>query len=657
MHSIDLIILASFVILLAVIAVTTNRLMRSVAGFLSSERCAGRYLLSIAQAMAFISAASFVGGFQQFYKTGLTGFWWMLMGLPVSAGLAMSGWVMYRYRATRALTMPQFLEMRYSRNFRIMAGFLAFIAGVLNCGFFPAITARFVMSFTGMPDLIPHTSIPTYPVFLAALVITPLVLAIAGGQVTIMVTNFFQGIITNIAIIAILFYLLGKFSPDSIFNTLLTAAPEGKSMIHPFKIGELPDFGYSYFLMMIFIRIFTHGVWQGNSGFLSSAKTAHEGRMATMLGEWRNCVSWSFMLIPIIFWGILHNTYYANFATQINDQLAGMDKFEYAEKVVPTGLKLLLPPGLTGLLIIMILGAAVSTDDSAYHSWGTIFLQDAIMPFRKKPFEPKQHILALRLSIIGIGTFAYFFSLLFTLNEYLPMWTFITSSIFIGGAGCAVIGGLYWSRGTTAAAWASLWIGSIFSGGAIIIRQIWDKVPYLANKMAAEDLPNGLKVSFFITLLSAIVYVVVSLLTCKKKHNMDKLLNRGEYAVKEDHTKVEEETEKVSWLARKLGFTKEFSFTDKIIYTAQHCWFWGWIIIFAVGTLINLKFDVPDTSWVIWWKIHLGIFVALALIVTIWYTIGGTINMVDLVKTLTTKEVDDSDDGTVVHSADDELDT
>lgn len=419
MHPVDLTILVSFVVLLIVIAVTTNRLMRSVAGFLSSERCAGRYLLSIAQAMAFISAASFVGGFQQFYNTGLGGYWWMLSGLPVSAGLAMSGWIMYRYRATRALTMPQFLEMRYSRNFRIMSGFLAFLAGVLNCGFFPAITARFIMSMTGMPEHFGDTMIPVYPVFLAAIVIAPLILAISGGQVTIMVTNFFQGIIANIAMISILFYLLAKFSPDSIFSTLISASPEGKSMIHPFHMGEIENFGYSYFLMMIFIRIFTHGVWQGNSGFLSSAKTAHEGRMATMLGEWRNCVSWGFMLVPIIIWVILHNPEFASIANGINEQLAGANTYEFDELVVPTGLKLILPPGLIGLMIIMILGAAVSTDDSAYHSWGSIFLQDAIMPFKKKPFSPKHHILALRLSILGIGLFAYIFSLTFELKDHL----------------------------------------------------------------------------------------------------------------------------------------------------------------------------------------------------------------------------------------------
>lgn len=654
---IDYSIIAAFVALLVWIAISTNRITKSVAGFLSSERCAGRYLLTLAQAMAFISAASFVGGWQAYYRNGFGGFWWMLTSIPVSAALAMSGWVMYRYRSTRALTMPQFLEMRYSRNFRIFAGFLAFIAGVLNCGFFPAVTARFIMAFTDMPTYFGETGIPVYPFFLALLVITPLTLAIAGGQISIMVTDFFQGMITNIAVLAITFYMLTKFDIDAVMVTLLQA-PEGHSLVNPFKQGELPDFGPIYFFMMIFIRIFTHGVWQGNSGYMSSARNPHEGRMATMLGEWRNCVSWTFMIIPIFIWAIMQNPELGNgIGQQISDSLAQFTlAHEQAEQVVPLGLKVILPTGLIGLLIIMMLGAAVSTDDSAYHSWGSIFLQDAIMPFRKKPFSPKAHILALRLSIVGIGLFAYLFSLTFTLQEYLPMWTFITSSIFIGGAGCAVIGGLYWSRGTVQGAWTSIVIGSVLSGGTIILKQFWQDIPALNNWIPFEDLPNGLEMSCIVTLLSLSAYVLVSLATCRKPHNMDKMLHRGEYAIEEDIADAEKEKQtkrrKVSWLARKLGFTEEFNRVDKIIYIAQYAWIGMWALVFFAGTAYHFYREsigdpIPDTAWLGWWKIHVGIFIAMAAIVTVWYGIGGAFNLVDLYRTLKDKKTDNADDGTV----------
>ena len=51
--------------------------------------------------------------------------------------VAVSGWVIYRYRETRALTLAQFFEMRYNRKFRVFTGFIAFFAGLLNFGIFP----------------------------------------------------------------------------------------------------------------------------------------------------------------------------------------------------------------------------------------------------------------------------------------------------------------------------------------------------------------------------------------------------------------------------------------------------------------------------------------------------------------------------------------
>jgi len=346
----------------------------------------------------------------------------------------------------------------------------------------------------------------------------------------------------------------------------------------------------------------------------------------------------------------MHNPQYSDIAGQVNERLAQCaDKYEVAEQVVPQGLRLLLPPGLIGLMLIMMIGAAVSTDNSTFHSWGSIFLQDAVMPFRKKPFTPKQHLFFLRLSITGIAVFAYIFSLTFTLKEYLPMWTFITSSIFIGGAGCAVIGGLYWSRGTTPAAWTSVFIGSTLSVGTIILRQFWDKSEFLMSIMSAEKFPNGLVMSCAITLLSLIAYVTISLLTCKKKCNMDKLLHRGQYAVDEDHSEVELKNKKVSFLAKVLGFTNEFSKADKVIYSLQYAWIWLWIIVFAAGTTYSLMANVPESFWITWWKIHLGIFIFVALVVTVWYTIGGFINLVDLYRTLGTKKIDESDDGMVAN--------
>ena len=43
---------------------------------------------------------------------------------------------------------------------------------------------------------------------------------------------------------------------------------------------------------------------------------------------------------------------------------------------------------------------------------------------------------------------------------YILMFFALTGTIWLGGAGSAIIGGLYWKRGTAAGAWTTLIVGS-----------------------------------------------------------------------------------------------------------------------------------------------------------------------------------------------------
>ena len=139
---------------------------------------------------------------------------------------------------------------------------------------------------------------------------------------------------------------------------------------------------------------------------------------------------------------------------------------------VPVILRFILPTGLMGAMCAVVLAAFISTHDTYLHSWGVIFIQDVIMPFRKKPFSPEQHVSVLRWSICGVAVFIFFFSMWFPIKEYLRLWVAITGAIFMGGSGSAIIGGLYWKRGSTAGAFSGLTTGAVLAITGIIIRQI-----------------------------------------------------------------------------------------------------------------------------------------------------------------------------------------
>jgi len=106
--------------------------MRSVADFLAAGRTAGRYLLSVSQGMAALGAITIVGYLEQNFVAGFSLTWWGFSQTIVILVLTVSGFVIYRFRQTRSLTLPEFFERRYSRRFRVFTGVLAFAAGLIG---------------------------------------------------------------------------------------------------------------------------------------------------------------------------------------------------------------------------------------------------------------------------------------------------------------------------------------------------------------------------------------------------------------------------------------------------------------------------------------------------------------------------------------------
>lgn len=151
LHWIDWAVIALMLGAMAAIAIRTNLLNRSVADFLAGNRCARRYLLTMADGVAGLGAITIAANFEQFYEAGFSAGWWGQILAPIGLVMALTGFVIYRYRETRVLTMAQFFEVRYSRKFRIFSGILAFLSGILNYGIFPAVTSRFIIYFCGLP--------------------------------------------------------------------------------------------------------------------------------------------------------------------------------------------------------------------------------------------------------------------------------------------------------------------------------------------------------------------------------------------------------------------------------------------------------------------------------------------------------------------------
>ena len=675
MMPLDWAIVIGFIVLLTGVLIYCNRYMRNAADFLAANRCAGRYVMSISEGIAGFGLISAVANWEAFMKSGFAGTWWAMINAPFSLILALVAWVTYRMRETRCFTLAQFYEVRYSRKFRIGAGLITFLSGVVNYGIFPMVSVKFLMAFCQIPDHAEWLGVnwDIYGILLAFCIGMGIFFAAFGGQIAIMVTDFMQGVFCNIAFVIFIFFSfkLGDWDTSGGFVSWTEIAAtlnktDGYSMINPFENTRTADFNIWYYLIGFVSLFYSRGGWQGSAGYAAAAKSPHERKMAGVLGTWRGLAqSLMMMLFPLAVIAIMCQSPALEQFSELREIiLAKVNEIpnatEQGQQLVPIALSLIMPSGLLGLFVAVMFSAMLSTDDTYMHSWGSIIIQDVIMPFRKKPFSPKTHIWVLRAAILGVGIFGWLFSYFWVQETPVLMFFRLTGAI-VSGAGPAIIGGLYWKRGGTIAAWVSYIFGATSAVTGIVLQQTWStglgewlmnnwNWSWIANFTNAKGqyvFPiNGQYVSFFNMITCTLLYVIISLIEHKMgkpDFNLDKMLHRGIYDTNNEHV----EQSNVSKIEKIFGITPEFTIGDKLIYAGSILWTIAWCIVFIVYTSLYFAGKLTNENWLTLWHVKVYITLILGVICTAWFLIGGIYDVIGLFKALKNSTVDDSDNGSV----------
>lgn len=686
MHTIDWTIVVVFISLILAVALYTKRFVHSVADFLSGGRCAGRYLLANARGESDSGLANTMSKFEIIMVSGFVLNFWEKISVPVLLLIGITGFVVYRFRETRALTLAQFFEQRYSARYRLFMGALAFISGILNYGIFPAISARFFIYFLGLPLSVNvlGVDVSTFMLIMGAYLSATVLMILVGGQVTLMVTDCIEGILSHaiyIVIVIAVFWIVGwHHIVDVTSNT-----PPQKSLINPFDAHDVEDFNIWFALMAMLMSVYTTMALQNKQGFNSAARTPHESRMGHVLGHWRGYAR----LLMLLALGLCVTTYirHPDFAEQskpIHEAIAKIDASSVTtpskeivgsqawfddkahvpqlqrQMTAPVALSYLLPTGIKGLFVAIMIMGLIAGDAGHLHSWGSIFVQDVLLPLRKKPMSTRAHIWALRGAVIFVACFAFVFSIVYAQSQYIALWWALTAGVFTGGAGAAIIGGLYWKRGTVQAAWAATITGSVMALGGIAVssNQIWPTIRSLGNNQLGLDLPtkfwfNGIQMAFVAAICAIIVYVITSLLTSRRGgFDLDAMLHRKAA----DPNKPAQSLRERFRLKNILKFDDNFTFADKMVSGGI---FWWSMLLLAVNIVVsvwNVGFGHWPTSWwATYWAITgIGLPFVIAFATLIWFGIGGFIDIKAFFHTLRTMKRDATDDGRVIHEKDDD---
>ncbi|MGE9296693.1 MAG: sodium:solute symporter family protein, partial [Puniceicoccales bacterium] len=408
--------------------------------------------------------------------------------------------------------------------------------------------------------------------------------------------------------------------------------------------------------------------WQNAGSYNSAGANPHESRMGGLLGRWRETGKGAVVtLLAISALTFINHPEFSDASQAARDSIAGIQETQIQKQMtIPVALSHMLPIGVKGALCAVLLFGIFGGDSTHLHSWGGILAQDVILPRLKKKPTPKGHILLLRCCIIFVALFAFLFGAFFVTTEYIMMWWQVTTSVYVGGAGSAIIGGLYWKKGTTAGAWSAMISGAILSGGGILVYKIWGAgvfsvaLNWVLTGVGLEALPpftlNGIQIGFSSTLIAISLYTGVSLLTCRQDFNLNKMLHRDEAPLDEAGNPIKKPKKKLS-ISGILGIDSDFTTGDKVITYSLFGWSVFLFSLMLIGTSWNLIGIWGVVGWIkpwtnddwlgFWHVIAIGLPVMITVITGIWFTWGGLRDIRSLFRSLKTYQIDDSDNGTV----------
>ncbi|MBO5309024.1 MAG: sodium:panthothenate symporter [Lentisphaeria bacterium] len=748
MYTIDWFIIWIPLLIVLLAGWKSQKYVRGVADFLTAGRVAGRYVVSVASGEAAMGLITAVAVMEMYYQCGFSVTFWSSLTIPISMMMGLFGFCTYRYRETRCMTLGQFFEVRYSKSLRVTASVIQSISGIVNYAIFPAIGARFLIYFLDLPLTVNFWGwhCPTFGLTMVIFLGMALYVACRGGQITIMVTDCVQGLLSYPMYLAIVIYILCTFSWGNEMAPAMMARPPHESFLSPYDISNLREFNLFYVIAGIVGMLLSRLSWGATMGYNGSARSPHEAKMGGLLGTWRSGFSvMIFVLLSLVAYTYVNHAHFAEKSRDMRSQLAAKtiedimqnheaqavkkellktyknlparEKFSssyasaeefrketedpflkvtgeklgelprgkkltqsfrtiYSQMLVPVAVREILPAGLTGIFCALMIFLMLSTDTTYMHAWGSIIVQDFVVPLRKKAFTPPEQLRALRWAITGVCVFAFVFSLFFSQLDYILMFFAITGAIW-AGAGIVITLGLYWKRGTTAGAYAALISGAVIATSAIIAQQLWasdiypalDRAgmvprldalldtlsrpfhPYIVWRMNPLKFPiNSAEIGFICTMITILLYVGISLATCKEPFDMDRMLFRGRYSDREPEEKKPFSLKRLLF-EQIVGIDKQYTTGDKVLAWSVfgYSFVYSFGLCFVLVVIWNFFTPWPIEYWVNYFFIkQLLVAGIIALISTFWFGICGTKDLLRLYRDLDKKTVNELDDGRVI---------
>lgn len=249
-------------------------------------------------------------------------------------------------------------------------------------------------------------------------------------------------------------YRVVSWTPVS--NALLSAE-KTDVFLNPFSTGG--RLGLKYFIMIMITRVLGTGAWATGMQKVMSASSPKDARLIMLLKNLRLASFAGIQYCGLAVMAVMLLPHFAHIG--LAEAVSKLDPSIQNQMAGPILLARLLPVGIMGLMFAGMMSAFISTNDSYILTWSGIIVQDVIYPLRKKPLSRKQHIWLLRITVVCVGIFLYFFGIFYKPTEAIVVFQVLNGAIYTSGAGTMIIFGLYWRRGNKYGAYGALIVGAL----------------------------------------------------------------------------------------------------------------------------------------------------------------------------------------------------
>ncbi|MGF1671398.1 MAG: sodium:solute symporter [Balneolaceae bacterium] len=426
------------------------------------------------------------------YLTGFSCFIIGMLALIAYTTVGKTGFIIEKLRKYGMMTVPEFYELRYNKNVRIIGGLILFIGGVLNMGIFLKFDGIFLSEVMGFgPQALGF--------IMTLMLLIVMSYTILGGMFSVVITDFIQYVVLTFAMLATTIIILIEIDLTAISDAVVSGYGDDG-----FNPVTNPRFGWSFIIWILVTNFAAAALWQPGTSKALSSKSPEIAKKV----YWVTGLTFAGRAMIPMFWGVAAFTYFG----------AG----ETSAAAMPKLLGELIPVGLLGLLVAGLLAASMSTYSSYVLAWSSVLTLDVISTLKQGGFSEKKKIWITRFIAGLIGIFLLVFGLWYQIPETAFQYLFITGTMYTAGALGTVTAGLYWKKANDVGAYSALILGAVAPAAFLIMESFSELLPVWMAFVTDVNIAG-----FLSFILAASGMIFGSLLT--QKSSPAQVINEFEY--------------------------------------------------------------------------------------------------------------------------------